>query len=103
MALWRSMRLSLVPLQEETSALVCTPVTSARRQLKSMPVFLLAWSVATQACSEVKGEQASVRLPFCGSKPADLRLASSFLSRSLAESRWSLLLDLDFFIQCNGL
>src|ERR1700676_161417 len=103
MALWRSMRLSLAPLQEERSALVWTPVTLARRQLNSMAAFLLACRAARQSCSAVNGAQVSVSEALGARTPAVCRLAASFLSRSALEADGSSAAGLDFLTQWRGL
>src|SRR5882724_8467314 len=74
------------PLQPDRSTLVCTPVTSARTQLKSIPRFLLAWSVATHSSRATNSAHVSVTLAFAASRPCAWSLGVSFFSISLLES-----------------
>src|SRR5258707_13782634 len=53
-------------LQPDMSALACTPVTLARKQLKSNPRLWLAWSAARHSFSATKGAHASVAVAFAG-------------------------------------
>src|SRR6476646_9034105 len=73
------------PLQPDRSTFVCTPVTSARTQLKSIPKFLLAWSDATHSSSATKSAHASVTLAFAAMSPCAWNLGVSFFSMSLLE------------------
>src|SRR6266481_3655361 len=55
MALFRDSAFSpSANLHPDRSALVCTPVTLALRQLNSNPRLWLAWSTARQSCSATK-------------------------------------------------
>src|SRR5216684_1069445 len=74
------------PLQPDRSTLVCTPVTSARTQLKSIPRFLLAWSDATHSSSAIKSAHASVTLALAANSPCAWNLGVSFFSISLRDS-----------------
>src|ERR1700745_3402535 len=69
-------------LHAETSALVCTPVMAALRQLKGRPRLWLAWSAARHSLREVNAEQASVALELAGRSPWACSLGVSFFSRS---------------------
>src|SRR6266849_4312248 len=70
------------PLQPDRSTLVCTPVTSARTQLNSIPRFLLAWSEATHSSSATKSAHASVTFAFAASRPCAWNFGVSFFSIS---------------------
>src|SRR6266852_1057043 len=74
------------PLQPDRSTLVCTPVTSARRQLNSIPRFLLTWSDATHSSSATNSAHVSVTFAFAASRPCAWSLGVSFFSISLLES-----------------
>src|SRR5882724_1992232 len=71
------------PLQPDRSALVCTPVTFARRQLKSTSRLWLAWSEARHSLSATKGAHASVVLALAGKIPCACSFGVSFFSMSL--------------------
>src|SRR6266849_7537486 len=71
------------PLQPDRSALVCTPVTSARKQLKSNPRLWLACSAATQSFNAVNGAHASVAFTLAASRPCACNFGVSFFSTSL--------------------
>src|SRR3989442_13417359 len=71
------------PLQPDRSAPVSTPVTSARRQLKSNPRLWLACSAATHSFNAVNGAHASVALALAANSPRACNLGVSFFSISL--------------------
>src|SRR4029077_7282559 len=70
-------------LHPDRSALVCTPVTPARRQLNSSPRLWLTWSAARQSCSATKGAHASVAFALAGKSPWVCNFGVSFFSLSL--------------------
>src|SRR5712692_9096742 len=70
-------------LHPEILAVVCTPVTLARKQLKSNPRLRLAWSVARHSFSAVNEAQASVAFELAGKTPCACSLGVSFFSTSL--------------------
>src|SRR6202040_1042262 len=76
-------------LQPDTSAPVCTPVTSARRQLKSTPRLWLACRAARHSLNAVNGAHASVALALAAKIPRACRLGVSFFSTSLLLPRVS--------------
>src|SRR5882762_2168282 len=74
------------PLQPDKSTFVCTPVTSARTQLKSIPRFLLAWSDATHSSRATKSAHASATFAFAASSPCAWNFGVSFFSISSLDS-----------------
>src|SRR6266436_5738743 len=70
------------PLQPDRSTLVCTPVTSARTQLNSIPRFLLAWSEATHSSSATNSAHVSLTFAFAASRPCAWNFGVSFFSIS---------------------
>src|SRR6266851_5248694 len=84
MALFRLCALSPIePLHPDRSALVCTPVTFARRQLNSNPRLRLAWSAARHSFSATKAAHASVAFELAGKTPWACSFGVSFFSMSL--------------------
>src|SRR5713226_1062526 len=84
MALFRPCALSPIePLHPDRSALARTPVTFARRQLKSTPRLWLACSAARHSLSAVNGVHASVAFELAGRTPSACSFGVSFFSRSL--------------------
>src|SRR5258708_26696367 len=93
------------PLHPDRSALVCTPVTCARRQLNSTPRLWLAWSAARRSFSAVKDAHASVAFELAGKTPWACSFGVSFFSTSLLLPFASaeFLEPLSFFIHLMGL
>src|SRR6266403_5002784 len=84
MALFRDSAFSpSANLHPDRSALVCTPVTLALRQLNSNPRLWLAWSAARQSCSATKDAHASVAFELTGKSPWACNFGVSFFSVSL--------------------
>src|SRR6266851_6275122 len=84
MALFRLCALSPIePLHPDRSALVCTPVTFARRQLNSNPRLRLAWSAARHSFSATKAAHESVAFELAGKTPWACSFGVSFFSVSL--------------------
>src|SRR5713101_10125083 len=74
---------AIAPLHPDRSALVCTPVTFARRQLNSNPRLRLAWSAARHSFSATKAAHASVAFELAGKTPWACSFGVSFFSMSL--------------------
>src|SRR5713226_140175 len=70
-------------LQPDRSTFECTPVTLARKQLKSSPRLRLAWSVARHSFSAVNDAHASVAFELAGKTPWACSFGVSFFSMSL--------------------
>src|SRR6266571_6239935 len=65
------------------SALACTPVTLARKQLKSSPRLWLAWSVARHSFNATKAAHESVAFELAGKTPWACNFGVSFFSVSV--------------------
>src|SRR5207245_7606504 len=70
-------------LQPDISALACTPVTLARKQLKSRPRLWLAWSAARHSFSATKAAHESVAFELAGKTPWACSFGVSFFSVSV--------------------
>src|ERR1700745_4457 len=69
-------------LHSEASALECTPVMAALRQVKLNPTLWLAWRAARHSSRAVNAEQVPVRLEPAGRSPCACSLGVSFVSTS---------------------
>src|SRR6516225_3498615 len=69
-------------LHSEASALECTPVMAALRQVKFNPTLWLAWRAARHSLRAVNAEQVPVRLEPAGRSPCACSLGVSFVSTS---------------------
>src|SRR6516225_11061617 len=69
-------------LHSEASALECTPVMAALRQVKFNPTLWLAWRAARHSLRAVNAEQVPVRLEPAGRSPCSCSLGVRFVSTS---------------------
>src|ERR1700733_384676 len=69
-------------LHPDISTLVCTPVESARRQLKSTPRLWLPCIAAKDSNNSQNGSHASVAVALAANSPCARRLGVSFFSAS---------------------